>query len=635
MTAAIRHRGPDGHGARLFCHEEQGVVGLGHRRLAIIDLSDAGLQPMTNEDGSVWLVFNGEIYNFRELRERLLAAGHQFRSATDSEVLLHLYEERGADLVKDLVGMFAFAILDRTKRELLLARDHLGIKPLLYAQDGQEFTFGSEIKALLAARARSPGVNWQGLYDYFTYLYVPSPETAFEGIRQLPPAHTLTYSLDRRDYRIERYWKPKLLKEVSSAPQLEIQRGLAELLQKSVRRELVSDVPLGIFLSGGIDSAVIAGLAKQAGVSARTFTVDFPSPELQYYSERDLAASTSRFLGTDHHELSVESLDPFQMLTLVDHFDQPFGNPTFYLQWLICRKSREQMTVALSGAGGDELFAGYPRYRATQLARGLHWLPRPLLRLATRSLSLLKDSHRTMRLRRVREFVAGLDADPVLEFTNWTYYLTGKEKEQLLRHRRPWQSSERYLRRHYDSSDFEGGNRYLETDVHSFLVDNLLEYTDRMSMAVSMEVRVPLLEPEFVQYALSVPFEWKLNRRGTKRIMRESFSNFLSPDVKQGAKRGFNLPLGLWMKESLDQYFVASQSRQHPLRASLGNDIGATWRDDGMLDWPTIDRMRREHRAGQQDFSHELFSVVVFDVWWRKYVTETLPISEWSAVAEN
>lgn len=635
MTAAIRHRGPDGHGKRLFCHDPQGVVGLGHRRLAIIDLSDAGLQPMTNEDGTVWIVFNGEIYNFRELRQRLLAAGHQFRSGTDTEVLVHLYEERGADLVKDLVGMFAFAILDRRKRELLLARDHIGIKPLLYSQEGDEFTFGSEIKALLAARDRSPGVNWQGVYDYFTYLYVPSPDTAFEAIKQLPPGHTLTYSLDRREYRIERYWKPRRLEEVSRAPQQETQAALVSLLEKSVERELVSDVPLGIFLSGGIDSAVIAGLAKRAGVNARTFTVDFPSPDLQYYSERDLAASTSRFLATDHHELSVEALDPFQMLALVDHFDQPFGNPTFYLQWLICRKSREQMTVALSGAGGDELFAGYPRYRATQLGRGLHWIPRPLLSLAARSLSLLKDSHRTMRLRRVREFLAGLDTDPVLEFTNWTYYLTGAEKDELLRRGAPWQSSERYLRRFYEASEFAGGNRFLETDIHSFLVDNLLEYTDRMSMAVSMEVRVPLLEPDFVEFALNVPFEWKLNRHGSKRIMRDSFSSFLSADVKQGAKRGFNLPLGLWMKESLDEYFVASQSRDHPLRSSLGADIGATWREHGILEWATIDRMRREHRAGRQDLSHELFSVVVFDVWWRKYVSETLPISEWSAGAEN
>ena len=637
MTSAIRHRGPDGHGARLFCDQADGVVALGHRRLAIIDLSDAGLQPMANEDESVWITFNGEIYNYRELRHRLIGAGHRFRSESDTEVLVHLYEDLGAELVKELVGMFAFAILDLRSRRLLLARDHLGIKPLYYSNEGGTFTFGSELKAILAARAQTPDVNWQGLYDYFTYLYFPAPETAFENIHQLPPAHTLTFDLRTRKQEVARYWRPRQLEEVSRQSREDVEAALTSMLEKSVERELVSDVPIGLFLSGGIDSAVLAGLATRAGTKPRTFTVDFAGRETKYYSESALASSTSKFLGTDHHELTVDALDPFQMLELIDHFDQPFGNPTFYLQWLISRESREQMTVALSGAGGDELFAGYPRYRATQLHRMIKYAPQPVLRLANGAVNLLRDSHRTMRLRRVRELLSGLNHDPLTSFANWTYYLNEEDKAALLH--MPGgvrtESSERHLRRYFEQSQFRGGNRFLDVDLQTFLVDNLLEYTDRMSMAVSMEVRVPLLEPAFVEFALNVPFKWKLNRRGSKEIMRESFRDFLSPEVREAGKRGFNLPLGIWMRDSLDQYFVASQDSNHPLRDSLGGDIGSTWRDDGILDWDCIDRMRSEHRTGRQDLSHELFSIVVFDVWWRKYITGTLPISQWSAAGRD
>lgn len=635
MTQAIRHRGPDGCGIQVFDGDVLSApAALGHRRLSIIDLSAAGRQPMCNEDETVWVVFNGEIYNFVELRRELAGRGHLFKSGTDSEVLVHLYEEEGPRLVERLVGMFAFAIIDTRRRRLVLARDHLGIKPLFYEVTERGLAFGSEIKALLAGRADRPAPNWQAVYDYFTFLYVPCPETAFEGIQQLPPAHLLVYDIPSRASQISRYWSLEPRDDVTHLTAREAEERLFSELDGAVRRELVSDVPLGIFLSGGIDSSVLAGLATREGVRPHTFTVDFSTPEARYYSEAQVAEETSRHLGTEHRTLTVNDVDPIEMLGLVDYFDQPFGNPTFYLQWLIAKHAREHITVALNGAGGDELFAGYPRYRAAKLARMVRRLPRFIRRGAERSLGILRDTNRSMRLRRAREFLAGLDQDPVREFTNWTYYLGADDKARLLSASNGgWQPSDRCLRRIYDQSPFRDGNRLLHVDVSSFLVDNLLEYTDRMSMAVGMEVRVPMLEPSFVSCALSIPFERKLGKGGSKLVLRDAFAEYLTPTVQRGAKRGFNAPLGLWMRRELDGYFAASRSDRHPLKDVLGADIGAVWSDEGILDWNYIDSMRQQHRSGRQDLSHELLSVILFDVWWRKYVSGTLPIEHWSAAA--
>lgn len=633
MTQAIKHRGPDGAGIKSFGADELGVpVALGHRRLAIIDLSDAGLQPMCNEDETIWIVFNGEIYNFQELRHQLQANGHVFKSATDSEVILHLFEECGPQVVQKLVGMFAFAILDKRTRTLVLARDQLGIKPLYYEITDRGLRFGSEIKALLSANNERPSPNWQAIYDYFTFLYVPTPSTAFEGIQQLPPAHVLVYDIEQRTHRISEYWKIGQFADLSNLTTRQLEERLFEELGAAVHRELVSDVPLGIFLSGGIDSSVLAGLAARAGVQPRTFTVDFSTPETRYYSEARAAEETSRYLATEHRTLTVNAVNPIEMLGLIDYFDQPFGNPTFYLQWLISKHAREHITVALNGAGGDELFGGYPRYRAASLARMVGTIPGFIRRGAERSLSLLRDTNRSMALRRAREFLSGIDGDPVRQFTNWTYYLTTEEKQHLLRNQSAqWQSSDHYLRQFYNDSPFRDGNRLLHVDLRSFLVDNLLEYTDRMSMANGMEIRVPMLEPDFVSCAMSVPFHHKLRRGRSKIVLRDAFAQYLTPTVREGAKRGFNAPLGLWMRGELDQYFVASQADKHPLKDVLGDDIGAAWRDDQILNWRYINEMRAQHRAGRQDLSHELFSVIVFDVWWRKYMTGTLAIEHWSS----
>lgn len=629
MSLALAHRGPDDMGVCFFPEEQ---MGLGHRRLSIIDLSSAGHQPMSNEDGTIWIIFNGEIYNFQELR-RDLESRHRFRSNTDTEVILHLYEEVGPDVVRHLNGMFAFAIYDQRptfnvqRSTLFLARDHLGIKPLYYHHANGRFVFGSEIKAILASGAYSPDLNWQSLYDYFTYLYVPCPHTIFRGIFQIPPAHVLEFDLQTRDVHLWRYWQLEGLDGKSRDKRdrgydVEAKETLRELLTDSVRRQMISDVPLGVFLSGGVDSPILTGLMAEASSRpVKTFTIVFQGKDFQFYNEQETARAVARKFGTEHHEITVDIADPMEMLNLVEFFDQPFGNPTFYLMYLISKYTRPEVTVALCGAGGDELFAGYPRYQALALARWLRWVPRPLLRGTRRLLNLAADDYRTMTLRRARQFLDGLDEDFARQFVKWTYFLD-EERKGILLHPRLQTSvqgsngflpSDRIVRQYLADSPLQDfGNRVLHLDVQTFLLDNLLEYTDKMSMAVGLEVRVPYLDHRVVAHSLTIPFYYKLQRGKSKIILKEAFADLLPATNRRAPKKGFNVPLAAWMRDRLDRYFDQNMSRSEIER-------------QGIFDWEYIQLLRYEHQAGKRDNSYELFSLIMFDVWYRKYMLQKEP----------
>ena len=637
MAVALRHRGPDGTEVRAFTPPtiSQGVA-LGHNRLAIIDLSEAGREPMTNEDGTVWLVFNGEIYNFEDLRARLEASGHRFSSRTDAEVIIHLYEEGGATSVKELNGIFAFAIVDLKRDLLLLARDPIGVKPLFYAMTQDHFLFGSEIKAILASSLVSPNVNWQAVSDFFTFLYVPCPETIYEGIWQVPPAHCITLNLKENSIFTQRYWDISVLPGFERTSYNDLKLQIREKLAASVKRQLISDVPIGIFLSGGVDSTIVAGLAKKKKVEIQTYTLAFHGEEYRFYDEAEKGRAVSQHLGTEHFELSLESCDIRQMLDLIELSDQPFANPTTYLMYELSRKAREHITVALCGAGGDELFAGYPRLDAVRLARYLGWLPRPLLRLGGKALGYLRDSHQTPHLRRARKFLDGLDRDFFVQYANWTYFMNEEKKVRLFNATTENGSSRNGLRSSVDSLRAalghsvlqDWGNQVLEMDVRTFLPDNVLEYTDRMSMAVALEVRVPLLDPAFVELSLNTPFKYKMRSGEKKAILVDSFPEFFPPAVRNTPKRGFNAPLGQWIESIFDPYFDASAVSSHPLKKKLGEDIGSTWKD-GILDFSFIQHLRKEHQQGRRDNSHELFACIMFDVWWRKYIKKTQPLVFW------
>ncbi len=613
MTATIAHRGPDDGGTEVFAQHN---LALGHRRLSIIDLSPLGRQPMVNEDGSLWISFNGEIYNYRELKAKLDPARHQFASQTDTEVILHLYEERGVEAFKLLNGMFAFALYDKRRERLFLVRDHLGVKPLYYTEANGQFIFGSEIKAILASGAYSPEVDWQAAHDFFSFLYVPAPQTIFRGIHQLPPAHWLEYDLRaRRIVRVERYWDvAEWGKKIEHADERELQSELRTLMADAVKKQMVADVPLGAFLSGGIDSNIIVGLMASEGRRVKTFTVLFDEPEMTYYDERVEAQRVADKFSTEHHELTIDLSRPEEMLDLVEYFDQPFGNTTFFLTYLLARYTRESVTVALSGAGGDELFGGYPRYRAVQAMKYLRFVPRAAANAALAALSFQQDKFNDRRLHRIRALLGGLDGDEARQYLKWVYYLD-EERKQKLFGRNGRQDSSRLLQGHLDHipARWDDGNRFSYLDVETFLPDNLLEYSDKMSMAWALELRVPFLDPRVVELAFCIPFSMKLNRRGSKMILRQAFADLIPQENLRAPKKGFNVPLGSWMRNKLDRYFDELLPREYVRR-------------EGIFDYDYIQQLREEHQRGRRDNAYELFAILIFDTWYRKYITQTMPM---------
>ena len=607
MTLRLAHRGPDDGGTEIFPDHK---LALGHRRLSIIDLSPSGRQPMSNEDGSVWISFNGEIYNHRELKAGLDPQRHHFASQTDCEVLLHLYEERGAEGFKLLNGMFAFALYDARRERLFLVRDQLGIKPIYYAEADGQLLFGSEIKAILAANVYSPEIDWQSAHDFFSFLYVPAPNTIFRGVRALPPAHWLEYDLRAgRVVKIQRYWKVADWDGNPKADERELQAELRRLMADAVEKQLMSDVPLGAFLSGGIDSNVIVGLMASQSKQVKTFTVSFDEPEMTYYDERLEARRIADRFATEHHELTIDLSSPEEMLDLVEHFDQPFGNTTFFLTYLLSRYTRESVTVALSGAGGDELFGGYPRYRAVRAMKYLRLIPRTAAKAALAALSFKQDDFNDRRLHRARALLAGLDNDPARQYLKWVYYLDEERKARLFANSNGNLSSHRVLQNHLDEipAGWDDGNRFSFLDVETFLPDNLLEYSDKMSMAWALELRVPFLDPRVVELAFQIPFSMKLNRTGSKAILRKTFADLIPPENLRAPKKGFNVPLGGWMRTKLDRFFDELLPRDYVRR-------------EGIFDYDYIQLLREEHRRGGRDNAYELFAVLIFDAWYRKHI---------------
>ena len=630
MTASLVHRGPDDGGVEVFPRHN---LALGHRRLSIIDLSARGRQPMSNlscdgcDGKAVWISFNGEIYNFNELRREMGHARHRWSSESDTETILHLYEEHGAESFKLLNGIFAFALYDSRRERLFLVRDHLGVKPLYYTETNGQLVFGSEIKAILASDAYTPEIDWQSAHDFFSFLYVPAPNTIFRGIRQLPPAHYLEYDLRaRRVVKLEQYWNAAEWRG-TGANKAELSALLRMTMTDAVKNQMVSDVPLGAFLSGGVDSNVIVGLmASMPAVHSqkvKTFTVLFDEPEMRYYDEREEARRVADKFATEHHELTIDLSRPEEMLDLIEHFDQPFGNTTFFLTSLLSRYTRESVTVALSGAGGDELFGGYPRYRAVQAMKYLRLVPRLAAKAALAALSGVQDNFNDRRLHRVRALLAGLDRDPARQYLKWVYYLDEARKAKLFGRRAAGkEDSSRVLQAHLAQmpEQWDDGNRFSCLDVETFLPDNLLEYSDKMSMAWALELRVPFLDPRVVELAFQIPFSMKLNRADSKVILRETFADLIPAENLRAPKKGFNVPLGSWMRTKLDRYFDELLPREYVRR-------------EGIFEFDYIQKLREEHRRGRRDNAYELFAILIFDTWYRKYITRTLPMESGTQIS--
>ena len=611
MAGVMRHRGPDDEGYyRAECQDDFGpsTVGLGFRRLSIIDLC-TGHQPMANEDQTVWVVFNGEIYNFQQLRPGLEAAGHRFRTRSDTEVLVHLYEEHGLDCLEKLRGMFAFAVWDSRQRRLFLARDRLGQKPLVYFHDGRRFLFASELKAILQAPGIAREVDPEAIHHYLTYQYVPHPLCILRGFKKLPPAHYAVFSNNRCEVR--RYWTPDFGSK-SEAPEHELADELRGVLEEATRLRLISDVPLGAFLSGGIDSSIVVGLmAKLTDQPVKTFSIGFE--EAKYDETRYAQLVAARF-GTDHREFVVRPNAVEILPKLAWHYDEPFADssavPTFY----VSQMTSEHVKVALTGDAGDETFAGYPRYLATRLGGWFDHLPGVLRRfLAGPVWGLLPASveAKTWRRRAKRLFTA-LNLPPQERYARWIAIFDDARKAELYTDafaaKVQGKASAERLKQWYGQCgdpDFVGKTTFV--DLMTYLPDDLLVKVDIAAMAHSLETRSPFLDHKLVELSGAIAVRHKLRGFRSKHLLKRAFADLLPKEVRKRPKMGFGVPIGEWFRNELSAY----------VREVL-LDPQAVGR--GYFKESALASLIREHVERRYDHGYRLWALLMLELWHRQFV---------------
>ncbi|WP_169945921.1 asparagine synthase (glutamine-hydrolyzing) [Microbispora sp. H11081] len=600
MCDVIAHRGPDGEG---FYSDDSAALGM--RRLAIIDVATGG-QPVRSEDGMVVAVFNGEIYNFEELRRDLERRGHLLRSAGDSECLVHLYEEHGEDMVHRLRGMFAFAIWDRARGKLVLARDRVGKKPLYWRSDGGTIWFGSELKSLAQDPGMSREVDPVALHHYLTYQYVPAPWSIYRGVRKLPPGHVLVWEGGRA--RVSRYWSPVSAPRRVADVRAEEER-LRELLLEATRIRMVSERPVGAFLSGGIDSsAVVAAMAMQSGEPVRTFCVGFDDSA---YDERHKARMVAERYGTDHHELVVTP-DMLGMLSrLAWQFDEPFADSSAIPSFYVAEMTRAHVTVALNGDGGDESFGGYRRYALMDMAGALPGLPGPLAAACGRLGAALAERGDYGTLRRRLGRVAGFVAEPpARRYAALMSRCTEERKAALysdeLRALLAGVDSGALLERLFlDSRAATGSGRAQEVDIVSYLPGDLLVKVDTTTMAHSLEGRSPFLDHVLMEWAAGLPAALKVRGRRTKVLLRRAVADWLPQEPLRAPKKGFGVPLAAWLRGEL-----------RDLAWEVLTD--GTARGRGLFRPQAVHRLLREHAAGS-DHSDVLWSLLQFELWHRAH----------------
>lgn len=618
MTEVLRHRGPDDHGIfRTDCHvlasgERGAGVGLGFRRLAILDLESAR-QPMANEDETIWMVFNGEIYNYEALRQRLEAAGHTFRTQGDGEVIVHLYEDLGPDCLEHLNGMFAIAIWDQPRQQLLLARDRLGQKPLVYTASKDRLLFASELKSLLQVPDARRAVDATALDHYLTYQYVPHPWTILRGIHKLPPGHMATYSRGQLDVRP--YWQPDF-NQLWTGTSSQAAARLHELLESSVQLRLQSDVPLGAFLSGGVDSSLIVALMqKLTDRPTRTFSIGFPVRE---YDETDYARRVADHLGTEHHQFQVTP-DAVEMLPqLVWHYDEPFADSSAIPTWYVSQLTRQHVTVALTGDGGDELFAGYPRYRAIALAQQLDRV-RPLRRLLAARLwqRLPSSARQKSRIRQFKRFSQALNESPGRRYLDWISIFGVARRAALY--------TDEYLDglANIDPYDYLGAamgharqrdpiSQVALADLVTYLPGDLMTKVDIASMAHGLECRQPFLDVRVVEFAASLPIDWKFRNGRGKRILHDTFAALIPDFVWQRRKMGFGVPLDHWFRNEL-------KTMTHDLL------LDTTARQRGFFRPEYVEQLVDEHEQRIFDHAYRLWALLVFECWMRHWCDQTNP----------
>jgi len=605
MCERMTHRGPDSEGLMVATG-----VALGMRRLAIIDLQ-TGEQPVTSEDGQVSVILNGESYNYRELRADLEKRGHRFRSESDTEVLPHLYEEHGVEMVHHLNGMFAFALWDARRRRLFIARDRFGEKPLYWGVFDRTFLFASEPKVLLAHPNVHPALNLDALRQYLSFDYIPAPLSIYQGIQKLPAAHMLTVEDGR--VSVERYWRLSYKKPERVPTEEEAEHKLRELMMDSVRMRLVSDVPLGVLLSGGVDSSTVAAMAVRSSSEAvKTFSISFAETS---FDESAYARAVAKYLGTDHHEerLSVD-LAANLVSEIGSWMDEPFSDPSLVPTYLLSRFTRKHVTVALGGDGGDELFAGYEMYPAHNVAQGYARVPRILRRAIVEPIiHLLPVKTKNLSFDyKARRFVTGMNYDEVARHHVWFGSFTPEEQEQLLTAAAKGKSegdiyrdARRLLSEECDADNTIEQMQCLDTQL--YLAEDILTKVDRASMAVSLEVRAPFLDPRVAEYAASLPVSYKLHGRKTKYILKRAVRDLLPPFVTRRGKKGFGVPVAEWLK-----------GRLRPLARDLLSPERI--RQAGLFNTDYVQRLQDEHEKGVANHRKLLWTLLMFELWRESFI---------------
>lgn len=618
----LRHRGPDDEGIWYSSSAGALQAALGFRRLSIIDL-EGGHQPLSNEDGSIWVIFNGEIYNYRELRPQLEAKGHRFRTHSDTETIVHLYEEHGDDFVRHLRGMFAIALWDDARKRLLLVRDRLGQKPLFYRCEPDRLLFASELKALLQVPGAPRELDLEALDLFLTYQYVPHPRSILKGYRKLPPGHLAVY--ERSGLTVREYWRPPYAPDSDPAaladPALtdsarwtdaRWRDRLRQTLTEAVRLRMRSDVPLGAFLSGGVDSTIITGLMQSLSAQpVHTFSIGFP---IAAFDERRYAREAAAHLGTQHHEFLVEPEAVDVLPKLVWHYDEPFADssaiPTMYL----CKVTRQHVTVALSGDGGDELFCGYGRYRAVRLASRIDRLPSSLRRLCGWGgwQRLLRSNEQGALPYRAKRFLAAIAEPAERRYLRWVGIFDAPRRARLFT-RETLAELNGFDATSFITEAYEVcRGRHIVTrttcaDTLTYLPCDILTKVDIASMASSLEARSPFLDHHVAELAARMPLRLKQRGRRGKAILVQTFADLLPASIRSRPKMGFGIPLSHWFRDELRPL----------LRDTL---LSSTARSRGLFDPHAVETLVDEHETGRFDHAHRLWALLVFEEWCRTFL---------------
>jgi asparagine synthase (glutamine-hydrolysing) len=603
MCAAIRHRGPDEDGFYF-----NGAVGLGMRRLSIIDLK-SGQQPIHNQDRTAWIVFNGEIYNYRELRAKLEKLGHTFYTNSDTEAIVHAYDQYGDDCPKHLRGMFAFAIWDERTEELFLARDRVGKKPLLYAQVNAQFVFGSEFSALFQHPGVSKDVDFEALNRYLSFMCVPAPFTVYRAIRKLEPGHSLRYR--KGEIKIQRYWQPDFSHKLDISEQEAGERTI-EILRDAVKVRLMSEVPLGAFLSGGIDSsAVVALMSEVSSAPVKTFSIGF---EEQDFSELHHARRVAEHVGADHHEFIVRP-DALEVLPLlVEHYGEPYADSSAIPTYYVARETRKHVTVALNGDGGDESFAGYERYAAMQLAERYRRIPSALREVVLRRAVEAMPASPTERgrVKDVKRFVQAASLPKVERYLRWVSVFDSEAKQDLYTENFSSQTDEAAATRMLDPwfARANGGgivDAVLLTDIMTYLPNDLLVKVDIATMANSLEARSPFLDHHVMEFAASLPVKFKLRGLTTKYLLKRVLQKLLPAENIERRKMGFGVPIGHWLRGKLQPF----------LRETILSDKALK---RGLLRPEEVRRLVELHTRGERDYANQLWTLLMMELWFQRFI---------------